>query len=105
MEYSVNISLDLMFLICMSVLCVLLYAQIEGEFSLYLMGLMVSLKYMLSSPTHGKRRMDGSFGFFGCFTIILGLGLYKPSVPSLMLNTPILLVELDFNELEKIIEE
>ena len=76
-----------MLLICMSVLCVLLYAQIEGEFSIYLVGLIVYLKYMLSSPTHGKRRMDSSFGFSGCFTVILGgLALYKPSAPGLMLN-------------------
>jgi hypothetical protein len=39
----------------------------------------------------GKSRMDGSFGFFRCFTIILGvLGLYKPSAPGLILNAPIL---------------
>ena len=30
LEYSINFSLDLMVLICMSILCVLLYAQIEG---------------------------------------------------------------------------
>jgi hypothetical protein len=44
LEYSVNFSLDLRLLICISVLCVLLYAQIEGEFSLYLVRLMVSFK-------------------------------------------------------------
>jgi hypothetical protein len=39
----------------------------------------------------GKRRMDGSFGFSGCFIIILGgLGLYKPSAPDLVLDAPIL---------------
>jgi hypothetical protein len=65
-----------MLIMCISVLYALLYAQIEGEFSIYLMGPMVSLKYMLCTPTHGKRRMDGSFGFSGCFIIILGgLGL------------------------------
>ena len=75
----------------MSVLCVLLYAQIEGEFSLYLMGLMVSLKYMLCSPTHGKGE-DGWFIWISrCFIIILGvLGLYKPSAPGLLLNAPII---------------
>jgi hypothetical protein len=36
---------------CISVLCVLLYAQIEGEFSLYLVRLMISFKFMLCSLT------------------------------------------------------
>ena len=64
---------------------------------------MIVLSHTLEKEEH-QRRMDGSFGFSGCFTIILGgLGLYKPSSPNLMLNDP--LVELDFNELEKRIEE
>jgi hypothetical protein len=50
--------------------------------------------------------MDSSFGFFGCFTVILGgLGLHKPSAPGLYVECPNPLVELDLNELEKIIEE
>jgi hypothetical protein len=90
-EYSVNFSLDLILLICMSVLCVLLYAQIKVEFRLYLVRQMVSLKFMIVLSHTLKRRMDGSFGFFECFTIILGgLGLYKPSAPSLVLDAPIL---------------
>ena len=36
---------------CISVLCVLLHAQIEGEFSLYLVRLMISFKFMLCSLT------------------------------------------------------
>ena len=36
---------------CISVLCVLLHAQIEGEFSLYLVRLMISFKFMLCSFT------------------------------------------------------
>jgi hypothetical protein len=36
---------------CISVLCVLLHAQIEGEFSLYLERLMISFKFMLCSLT------------------------------------------------------
>jgi hypothetical protein len=36
---------------CMSVLCVLLHAQIEGEFSLHLVRLMISFKFMLCSLT------------------------------------------------------
>ena len=85
----VNFSLDLMLLICMIILCVLLHAQIEGEFSLYLVGLMVSLKCMLCSPTHEKKE-DGWFLWISrCFTIILGvLDLYKPSAPSLVSNAP-----------------
>jgi hypothetical protein len=91
LEYSVDSPLDLMLIMCISVLCVLLYAQIEGEFSLYLVGPLVPLKYILCSPTHWKRRMDGSFGFSGCFTIILGgLGLYKPSAPGLVSDALIL---------------
>jgi hypothetical protein len=75
LEYSENLFLDLMVLMCMSLLCVLMYAQIEEEFSLYLVGQMVSLKYILSSPKH-ESGMDGFLGFSGCFTIILGvLGL------------------------------
>jgi hypothetical protein len=63
-----------------------MYAQIEGEFSLDLVGQMASLKYILSSPKH-KSRMDGFLGFSGCFTIILGvLDLYKPSASSLVSN-------------------
>jgi len=35
--------------------------------------------------------MDGSTGIFGCFIIIIGgLGLYKPSAPSLVSDVPIL---------------
>ena len=80
-----------MLLMCMKVLCVPLYAQIKGEFSLYLVGLMVSLKCMLCSPTHEKKE-DGWFLWISrCFTIILGvLGLYKPSVFGLLSNVPIL---------------
>jgi hypothetical protein len=36
---------------CISVLCALLHAQIEGEFSLYLVRLMISFKFMLCSLT------------------------------------------------------
>jgi hypothetical protein len=36
---------------CISVLCVLLHAQIEGEFRLYLVILMISFKFMLCSLT------------------------------------------------------
>jgi hypothetical protein len=36
---------------CISVLCVLLHAQIEGEFSLYPVKLMISFKFMLCSLT------------------------------------------------------
>ena len=91
MEFSVNFSLNLMLLMCMKVLCVPLYAQIKGEFSLYLVGLMVSLKCMLCSPTHEKNE-DGWFLWISrCFTIILGvLGLYKPSAPGLLSNALIL---------------
>jgi hypothetical protein len=44
LKYSENFSLDLMLLMCISILVVLLYAQIEGEFDLYLVRLMVSFK-------------------------------------------------------------
>jgi hypothetical protein len=44
LESSEDFPLDLMLMICMSVLCVLLYAQIKEEFDLYLVRLMVSLK-------------------------------------------------------------
>jgi hypothetical protein len=67
------------------------YAKIEGKFNLYLVGLMVSLKCILCSSTHGERRMDGSFGFSGYFTTTLeGLGLYKSSAPGLVSGAPIL---------------
>jgi hypothetical protein len=70
LEYSVNFSLDLMLIMYMSVLCVLLYAQIEGEFRLYLVELMVSFKLWCESHSLEKRRhqkrMDGSQGIFGC---------------------------------------
>jgi hypothetical protein len=39
--YSANISFNLVLLMCISVLCVLLHAQIEGEFSQYLVRLMI----------------------------------------------------------------
>jgi hypothetical protein len=39
---------------CISVLCVLLHAQIEGEFSLYPVKLMISFKFMLCSLTPWK---------------------------------------------------
>ena len=44
-----------MLLMCISVLCVLLYAQIKGEFSQYLVGLMISFKFMLCSLTHWRK--------------------------------------------------
>jgi hypothetical protein len=72
LEYIENLSLDLMVLMCMSLLCVLMYTQIEEEFNLYSVGQMVSLKYILSSPKH-ESRMDGFLGFSRCFTIILGV--------------------------------
>ena len=96
MEYSVNFSLDLTLLICISVLCILLYAQIEGEFSLYLVGLRVSLRYMLCSLTHWrKKNIKGGWMVpmesLGIPKAILGgLGLYKPSAPGLLSNAPIL---------------
>jgi hypothetical protein len=47
---------------CISVLCVLLHAQIEGEFSLYLVRLMISFKFMcvVSHLGEHKMRMNGS---------------------------------------------
>ena len=47
---------------CISVLCVLLNAQIEGEFSLYLVRLMISFKFMcvVSHLGEHKMRMNGS---------------------------------------------
>src|SRR5688572_4599669 len=50
-RYSANISFNLVLLMCISVLCVLLHAQIEGEFSLYHVKLMISFKFMLCSLT------------------------------------------------------
>ena len=97
MEYStVNFSLDLILLICMRILCVLLHTQIEGEFSLYLVRLMASFKFILNSLTHWrKKNIKGGWMVpiesLGIPKVILGgLGLYKPSAPSLLLNAPIL---------------
>jgi hypothetical protein len=57
LEYSVNFSLDLILLMCLSVLCVLLYAQIKGEFRLYLVGLMVSLEDNVEQyHTHWRKK-------------------------------------------------
>jgi hypothetical protein len=50
-RYSANISFNLVLLMCMSVLCVLLHAQIKGEFSLYLVRIIISFKFMLCSLT------------------------------------------------------
>ena len=50
-RYSANIFFNLVLLMCISILCVLLQAQIEGEFSLYLVRLMISFKFMLCSLT------------------------------------------------------
>ena len=79
----------------MSVLCVLLYAQIEGKLSLYLVRLMVSFKFILNSLTHWrKKNINGRWMVpmesLGIPKAILGgLGLYKPSAPSLLSNAPI----------------
>ena len=50
-KYSANISFNLVLLMCISVRCVLLHAQIDGEFSLYPVKLMISFKFMLCSLT------------------------------------------------------
>jgi hypothetical protein len=50
-RYIANISLNLVLLMCISVLCVLVHEQIEGEFSLYLVRLMISFKFMFCSIT------------------------------------------------------
>ena len=88
----VNFSLDLMLLICMIILCVLLHAQIEGEFSLYLMRLMSSFKFILNSFTHWrKKNIKGEWMVpMESLGILGGLGLYKPSAPNLLSNAPIL---------------
>ena len=91
MESYENFPLDFILIIRISVLYVLLYAQIKGGFSLYLVGLMVSLKYMLSSPTHGKGGWMVPLHSLGAPKIILGgLGLYKPSAPGLVSDALIL---------------
>ena len=81
---------------CLSILCVQLYAQIKGEFRLYLVGLMVSFKFMLSSLTHWRKK-NIKVGWMvpmeslGAPKIILGgFGLYKPRAPGLVLDASIL---------------
>ena len=80
----------------MRILCVFLYAQIEVKFSLYLVGLIVSFKFIMSGLTHWrKKNINGRWMVpmesLGIPKVILGgLGLYKPSAPSLLLNAPIL---------------
>jgi hypothetical protein len=71
---------------------------------------MNAFKFMFSCLTLKKeecqKRMDGSFGFSGWSSVILGgLGLHTPSASGLILNAPILLVELNLKELENRIEE
>ena len=82
MEYStVNFSLNLMLLICIRILCVLLHAQIEGEFSLYLVRLMASFKFILNSLTHlRKKNIKG-----GWMVLMESLG-----TPKVVSNAPIL---------------
>ena len=53
--YSINFSLDLILKMCMSILCVSLYAHFEGEFILYLVGLIFYFKFILYSLTRWKR--------------------------------------------------
>jgi len=80
----------------MRILCVFLHAQIEEEFSLYLVRLMASFKFILNSLTHWrKKNIKGGWMVpmesLGIPKVILGgLGLYKPSAPCLLLNAPIL---------------
>jgi len=90
-RYSVNFSLDLMMIRCMSVLCVLLCAQIEEEFSLCHVGLMISFKFILCSLMHWRKE-DGWFprNLWVLQIILGGLGHYKPSAFSLMPDAPIL---------------
>ena len=97
MEFSVNFSLNLMLLMCMKVLCVPLYAQIEAESDLYLVRLMVCFKvHVEQSHTHWKKK-NIKRGWMvpmeslGAPKVILGvLGLYKPSAPGLVSDAPIL---------------
>jgi hypothetical protein len=53
--YSANFFFNLISLMCVSVLYVLLHAQIEREFSLYLVRLMISFKFMLCSITPWRK--------------------------------------------------
>ena len=85
-----------MVLICMSVLCVPLYAQIEGEFSLYLVRLIASFKFILNSLTPWrKKNIKGGWMVpmesLSTLKVILGgPGIYKPSALDLMSDVPIL---------------
>jgi len=80
----------------MCILCVFLYAQIEVKFSLYLVGLIVSFKFIMSGLTHWrKKNIKGgwivSMESLGTPKVILGgLSLYKSSAPGLVSDAPIL---------------
>ena len=70
---------------CMSVLCVLLHVQIEGDFSLYLVRLMISFKFMLCSLTPWRISNEDEW-FQGNDQIGTLLIMYRVSVLSFCIH-------------------